>query len=907
MAPEASTAGVGGQGPAQPLSMSGRRSDWRPGLLAVLWLLALPAGVLAPLWVSPICAGEDDVVYYLPLRMGVGDALAKGAWRGVTPLAADGTPLMADPQAALMHPLTWLFAVLDPSVAYSLSIFAAFWTAGLGGYVYLRRAGLGVAGAVFGATALQLCGFLVGHRVHLSMLLTAAAFPWGLWCIEWARHRRGVALLAATPVFALALAAGHWAILVYMALGWAGYFAFRGRPVLPAAAVLVVAGALAVAWVAPQLEMTLQVMAQANRQRIGYATAGENSFFPLAGLMAVLPMLFGSRTPGFYPQPWWGPWHLCEMLGYVGITTLALAGGAVAAFWRRAPAESAPAANRRSLVRAWTVLAIVAGVWMLGYYLPTYRLVHALPVFGSLRCPARMVLVVDMALAVLAAVAVDAACDRQLRRPARARLARWVRRIAGAVLPLVWAAGLALLGVGAWALWNVWKAGAPLPIGGAAEAAAALHPGNPAIWVPLALLAASAGVLGLWLRWPRAGLAALLVLLAVDLASVARFVDIPPDYDQRQVPPPSPAAEWMRNRRLDVGTFAVWGLSREYNHRPAELLLPQTSAALGIRSVGNYGPFQTDGRVHLLATRAWGQSPAREELIRRNELLTRLGVRYLLCEAGDEVQQVLRSAASHPAPAAPADWRKLAPWWATRATPVSGGHWLRAPAMWLPASMRAYFAVDTPAPGRWLWVSFSARGGPDGAAGDLFLNLRPADSPQQANLLGDGGRVPWSQIAEGTWRRFLRAIPAPAGGIYRLEISTRSERALQVGQVRVALAPAPGPVAPGRAGPLYRKVAELPAVHGDDPNVVIYENRRWSLAGPAVLDGDEPAREALRWAWLTGQGPKGRPAKGFDIRPPGFWRGLAVSFAAVLTYLGCAGFLARRWHRRRTTEPRAAS
>ncbi len=163
---------------------------WRC-ILPLLLVLAGPPLMLYTLWVNPLSAGEDDLVYIYPLRVMVGQALQQGRWPLANPLEATGSVLMADPQSAVMFPPTWLFAILDGKLAYSLSVFLAFSVAGGGAYLYLRSLDLARPAAAFGGIAFMFCGFMVGHRVHLPMIQTAGFFPWGLWGIERLR-RRGV-------------------------------------------------------------------------------------------------------------------------------------------------------------------------------------------------------------------------------------------------------------------------------------------------------------------------------------------------------------------------------------------------------------------------------------------------------------------------------------------------------------------------------------------------------------------------------------------------------------------------------------------------------------------------------------------------------------------------------------------
>ena len=555
----------------------------------MLLILAAPPLMLYTLWSNPLSAGEDDVVYYYPLRTLVGQAMGEGVWRGVNEFEAGGGALMSDPQSAWLFPASWLFVVMKGRLAYALSIFAAFWIAGGGGYVYLRKLGLVCAAAAIGAIVFMFCGFMVGHRVHLAMVHTASFLPWGLWCIETARTSPRRAFAFAFPVMFLAIAAGHWPTLIHLGVIWSAYFLFRGRPLVRSALVLGLAGALAVALAAPQIATTWDLLHQTTRQQIGYATAGENSFFPAAGIMAVFPMIFGLRTPNFFPQQWWGPWHLCEMLGYVGLVTLVLAGAAVWGLFRRGAGgrgsgsrgehSAGVDAERCRWVRAWTGIAIGAGVWMLGYYLPTYRLIHALPVLGVVRCPARMVLAVDMALAALAAIAVHVLLVRPAGGAIADGLARAARRAATVVVPAAMAACLVLLAGAAWALRGIWTTNWAIPMGSAADALRAVAVGNPAVWVPVALLAATAAVVWLWLRAPRKRVALLIAMLLVDLLMLTRFVDVPPDYARLPFAEASPAADWLRDNASPDRPFRVLGLSDSYHHRPGELLLPKACGA----------------------------------------------------------------------------------------------------------------------------------------------------------------------------------------------------------------------------------------------------------------------------------------------------------------------------------------
>jgi hypothetical protein len=822
----------------------------------------------------------------------VGQSLRQGQWPIENPYESTGMPMMGDPQAAVMYPPTWLFAVTKPALAYSLNLFLAFSMAGGGAYLYLRRVGLVASAACFGAVAFMFCGFTVGHRVHLSVLHVGAYLPWGLWCIEGLRNRPGRAFIWMVPVAWLAIGAGHWPTVLHVGLVWSAYLALRGRPFGRALVVAAAAAFLAVALAWPQIDTTRRVLQLATRSRIGYATAGENSFFPSAGVLALFPLLMGSRTPNFYPQPWWGPWHLCEMLGYVGLSTLVLAVAAVRRVYPRpgrgagrssslTASDDDPVAALRPLVRVWTWLAVGAAIWMLGYYLPTYRLIHLLPVLGVLRCPARMVLAVDMALATLAAVAVHVLCTR---RPgggdvggggAEVLLRRSVLRGSAVVLPMTMLATLAAVAVVGAVSVCFFGAQVLFSSHGSAgwEALKAVIPTNPAVWVPVVLLGLTIGAMRFWLAGPRRRVPILLGVLLVDLFTVARFVDVPASGPEATDPERSPAAAWLRGHGPADATYCVWGIGRTYHDRPAELLLPKTAHALGIATINTYCPFQPPAHAQLLGFRLFGTNRDWEWLIRRNHLLSRYGVRYILATE-DAQRDVLESVRIPVQPAGPEGPNLLSEsWWPDLARVSDRVVHLRTPVLWRwsIAKQPVHVSPDTV-----YRIALDARGPDDGAANflraELFRQLRDGRYVQADEL----GLTVYAEQIGPQWRHFEWTLRTPRqlSGLCLFRLFTMSERPIEVRNPTLRASHLPQPIASGRrAAPgrkVYRQVAELPPVNPGDAPVAIYENVL-ALARPRFPRISPPTSQALeRLKWREGEAAEqGRP----DDLP---WIGLRV-------------------------------
>ncbi|MBN1941963.1 MAG: hypothetical protein JW849_01600, partial [Phycisphaerae bacterium] len=426
-----------------------------------------------------------------------------------------------------------------------------------------------------------------------------------------------------------------------------------GRGLLVAA----LAGVLVVGITAPQWTASFDVMRQATRAKLSYAVAGENSYFPLSAILWLFPFFFGSRWPNIYPQTWWGPWHLCETLGYVGLVTLVLAIVTVWKFrkWKKSTHKLVFYKNSLegatvlrtphfALVRTWFWICLGAGVFMLGYYLPTYWLICQLPVLGWVRCPSRMILVVGCGLATLAAVGVDFC----MTQPAESvgEFSRCVRRACRRRLPIVMIASLIVLAVLAILAGLIWPDAYPWPMNGSwRDAIQAVLPYNPAVWIPLCLVVLTSVAVWYWLRRPAKNWPMLIALLIVDFSTVAPFVDAPAGGAPGPSDPDvSPAAAWLRDNAPKDEPYRVWGLGNPYGRRQAELLLPRTNVVQEIASISTYGPFQTPAHAGVLGFEIFGTNTDPAGLLNRPDLLAEYNVRYILVEAGGEDEKHVRRA-----------------------------------------------------------------------------------------------------------------------------------------------------------------------------------------------------------------------------------------------------------------------
>jgi hypothetical protein len=393
----------------------GRRGD----VVAVVVLVALPMVIYGiPALLGHAVLPGDDLTQNLPLRMLAGQQIRAGHLPLFNPYIWSGAPLLAGWNAAAAYPLTWLFAILPGTAAWTVNMIVTWAVAGLGMFCFLRALRLASLASFLGALSFAFAGGMSAQVSHFGLVAGLSWVPLGLLSIlrlcqdrplvsrpgrsvgaGWS-GRYGWTAVLATAVGLVILAGEPRAIddagvilLIYAA--W--QIARLGRRAGPALISVTAGLALGAALGAVQWLPGLATISSSQRGADSMALYSSGSLPVRWVLLTLVPDLLGGS--GSLSQPsFFGFYNLTEVTSYVGLLPLVAAFALLARLrWRTRPPEWL----------VWHLMALAGVALALGGNTPLGHVLYHLPLFGDQRLQSRNILVLDLALAVLLAYWAD--------------------------------------------------------------------------------------------------------------------------------------------------------------------------------------------------------------------------------------------------------------------------------------------------------------------------------------------------------------------------------------------------------------------------------------------------------------------------------------------------------------------
>jgi hypothetical protein len=465
------------------LSRAARRDLTVAGIATALGMLLYPGAAFR----GESFFERDLHLDWYPRLEAIARCLLEGALPLWDPSIGFGQPLLADPGAQVLYPLTWLALLVPLQYAYTVFVFAHLVIAAAGTARLARRLGAGALGAPLAAVVFVLGG---PYQSSVNLWHHFAGLSWMPWVLlgvdAVARKPRPQRVLGLGAAAALQIVAGSADVcLMTLALSillavvrLASTAALRRRA--RAVTGFVASALLALAVTAAMWWPALDVVSRAPRRALP-SDIREAWSLPVSGLPRLALPLDPDRVP-FDPRTWRRLYDRPSppFLWSVDLGLCALALGLLALGARRL----------RPRASVLHLAALAAIVLALGPHGPLYPVaVEALPFLKAFRYPTKALLGTGLVTALLAGLGAGAL--------SRGRVSRRSRLAVGAVLLVATGSGLAY----GWSL-------------GARGLAPALT---------LALLAAGAILLGIGRRMralPMAGLVAALAVVDLLVAHV---------------------------------------------------------------------------------------------------------------------------------------------------------------------------------------------------------------------------------------------------------------------------------------------------------------------------------------------------------------------------------------------------
>src|SRR5436190_5230311 len=432
----------------------------------------------------------DGFLQNVPFRVAAAQILRAGHLPLWDPYIFSGMPLFATAQVGILYPLNWGYIAFSPAIATNLMVVATYMVAALGAYLYARQISLSVPGAVITSLAWQFGGAVIGQISHINIVQTAVLLPWVLWSVDRYAEKGSVKRGAIISGFiAVQFFAGHQQSFINSLLLVSAYLivmAVANRQLRKRYLTCFVF--LTTGWLlaAIQILPTFELLRRSERSAATYEFFTSFSMPKRFILTLLAPYVMGGGDGRLFRAPYIGPPFYPEMIGYVGVLAIMLG---VTALLIKPDLRT----------KFWGSVALICLLLAFGGYAPMhfYKLLYYVPLLNLFRVPARHLMEVDLALAVLAGRGFTVLYDH--RTDVRTRIIALTTAVA--------VFGLAIL-----AVTLVRPAEFHL-----ARAIPVTLLRAPELFVPVAIAAASAYVLWLFVRGKRGATALMLAVLLLDL------------------------------------------------------------------------------------------------------------------------------------------------------------------------------------------------------------------------------------------------------------------------------------------------------------------------------------------------------------------------------------------------------
>ena len=378
-------------------------------LLAILLIVAFRGALQGRLFYL-----RDVSQNHAPMREVTTERIRHGELPLWDPLHGGGTPLLANPNHLVLHPITPLFLVFPFDRAFTASIVLQYALLALGGYLLARALGLEAASAFLAAAVMTLSGPAASLASQQNVLSAFAWLPLALWgfaraATDGARIAKLASILAGAVVLMTGEAASCLALVLLAPVVVVAAPRASGEGTRGGALIRVAGSGLCLSMLVAAVQILPARALLAESSRASGLPPGEAlrwSLLPARGAEILLPRFFGDPTH-LSPGVWWGGFRFEG--GFPFLPSIVLGSGACLLALMALGAGPA-----RRLAMHLVAVGLLFLVLALGASTPLLPLLRRFaPVFAQVRYPERFLLGVVPVVALLAGIGLDRLARRR--------------------------------------------------------------------------------------------------------------------------------------------------------------------------------------------------------------------------------------------------------------------------------------------------------------------------------------------------------------------------------------------------------------------------------------------------------------------------------------------------------------
>jgi len=336
---------------------------------------------------------QGDIMFiFYPIKLFYSEALKDGNFPLWLPEIQCGFPIFAVGNQGFLYPLNLILFFFFPTyIAFNLNYIIHLILAGVFTYSFAKTIGLSPTPALISAIIFMFSGFSIEHLEHMDILNSFIWLPLNLIFIEKILRedkKTYLYIILAGIFIGIQILSGHQQIIFYSLLYLGLYFLFgifihQPKKIFKFLFIFILIMIIGFGISAIQTIPTYELLSLSNRGGgISLESANVGNFPPQNFITFIFPYFLGDRNI------YWGKWCFVEGCIYLGLMPLILL---LFSFFFK----------KNKYIYFFSLLSLFSGILMVGSYTPLFTILWHLPIFNSIRAPARFGYLLTFSISIL--------------------------------------------------------------------------------------------------------------------------------------------------------------------------------------------------------------------------------------------------------------------------------------------------------------------------------------------------------------------------------------------------------------------------------------------------------------------------------------------------------------------------